>query len=202
LLYAYLDESGSTAPSRPHDRFLIVAVLIASDHAARRIRRHVRGLNRRAHVRGSGELEAADAAPRQRQWLYERLRRERFTIVAVVLDKGQVYRAPDDPEDWYRAAVAYAARCCWEYWPRFELVLDKRYGNPNLRRRLDQAIESRLAETGCTLHIEHRESAQDLMLQAVDYVAWAIHARYERGEIEGYALIGEKILREDLLGPT
>ena len=202
MLHAYLDESGSTTPFRPRDRFLVVAVLTVSDHAERRIRRHVRDLNTRARVRGSGELKAADATPQQRRWLYERLQRECFAVVMVVLDKIAASRTPDDPEDWYRTAVAQAARRCAERSPRLDLVLDKRYANPNLRERLNRAIEGATVGTGCTVRIEHRESGQDLMLQAADYVAWAIHARYERGESEGYALLRYKIIEEDLLGAT
>jgi hypothetical protein len=126
---------------------------------------------------------------------------EDIQIVAVVMDKRSLKKPPADPEDWYRDAAGLAVDRCFELWPELrQVTLDKRYTNPTLRKRLQAAIEARIARRiGRVVPVEQIDSTCDRCLQAVDYVAWAIRQKYQAGDCQYYDLIRGKVAAETVI---
>ena len=122
--------------------------------------------------------------------------REEILVVAVILDKRQVYRPPDDKERWYRDAVALALWHCVERWSQIDFTLDKRHTNKSLRDELEKAIRKKI---GAKHKIEQIDSTGSRPLQAADYVAWAIRRKYEMGEDRYYAVIRKRIVVEEVV---
>lgn len=200
--YAYLDESGTVTPFVAADRFLVVAVVAADGASARALALHVKRLKKKlgkkAMKASGGELKAHLAAPEQLEKLLRSIAAEEIAIVTVVVDKRLCYRAPEDPEDWYREAVSLVARHCAARWPRLKLILDKRYTKRELRARLDEAIIGGLiCLSDSDVAIEHADSKVTPCLQVADYVAWAIRRKYEDGETRYYDLVKDKIVTEE-----
>ncbi len=195
--YAYLDESGTVAPFQAKDCCLVIAVVAGNLETIQKITRLVRKLRRSIRRPPGAELKAADATPKQRNKLLTKLCQEDIAIIAVVLDKRTAYKAPADTEDWYREMVGRAAWHCATTWPELQLVLDKRYTKPALREKLETAIQAATQGTSCHLTIAQRESYSEPVLQAVDYIAWAIAGKYMADDPAYYELIREKIVIEE-----
>lgn len=199
LRIAYLDESGTVTPFRGTECFLVIAVVAGSERAMRACALHVNRLRRRARLSPGRELKATLATPEQVLRLLTAIAEEDIAIVAVVLDKRGVRRAPDDPEDWYREAVALACWHCANRWPSLSITLDKRYTKPALRQRLAASIRAELAPLGCQdIRLQQRDSQSSPGLQVADFCAWTIARKYELGDEEYYQRIRGRIVVEDM----
>ena len=79
---------------------------------------------------------------------------------------------PKDSEDLYRQAAGRTVRLCVERWQQLEIVLDKRYTQENLRRKLEWQIRQEMADIpGQTvLESSGRLIVAVKALQAVDFV--------------------------------
>jgi len=199
LQIAYLDESGTVTPFRPAERFLVIAVVAGNERVSRACALHVQRLRRKEHLPPGRELKASQASPAQVLTLLSAIAEEDMAIVAVVLDKRGVYRAPDDAEDWYRETAARACYHCASRWPDLTITLDKRYTKRALRQRLEEAIRAEMPEPeGRHVTILQRESHTLPGLQIADCCAWAIGRKYERGDEVYYQRIRERILVEEV----
>ena len=199
-MLAFLDESGNVTPFNRRECFLAVAFIAGSIFTCRSVRLHVKRLRTTVGLRRRQEIKAANSSPDQILRFLEAIAEEDIYIVATIVDKRYVYREPDDPEEWYREAVATAALYCVSQWPGIRLTLDKRYTNPGLRLRLEEAIRSNLGDLdNPKTTIAQRDSTSCLELQAVDFVAWAIRRKYEYGEDRYYSVISKKIVIEERL---
>jgi hypothetical protein len=199
--YAYIDESGNTAPFQPKERFLVVAVVAAGSRAERALALHIKHMRRRAKM-PLAELEAKEASPRLRAWFLRAIAQEDIAIIVVAVNKADVLRRPDDPEEWYRDAVARAAQQCAQRWAHWSLVIDRRYVKRALRDELEARIATALADLPAPWAIQHLDSAVTPGLQVADYVAWAVRMRYEANDLTYYALIGHKVVAELVVSPT
>jgi len=143
-------------------------------------------------------------ATHSREAIIERVLRaiaqEDVRIIAVIVDKQSIMKAPENPEAIYQAAVIRAVRHCVERWPRFDLYLDKRYTKKALRYRLEEVIREALVGVPQeVVLIRQEDSLTRKELQAVDFVAWALFQKYERGEGRFYRIIEDKVLVEELV---
>lgn len=201
IRYAYLDESGDVAPFSG-SRFLVVAVLVTESPRAIElyVKRARQSLGRKAK---SQELQATWSELRMIERFLNGINRDDVAVVAVVVDKQAIVRPPADPEDIYRTAVSHAVRLCLEQWPQLHLRLDKRYTNSKLRQALEQAVSQKLVpDVHQRLLIWHEDSQGQLCLQAVDFVAWAIARKYERGDESAYAQIAGRIIVEEVINES
>jgi hypothetical protein len=143
LHHAFADESGDTVPSSG-SHFLVVA--LSSTMNARPIELHVK----RAHKKygtslSSGEMKATASREVVVERLLRAIAQEPVAIVAVIVDKRDVVRPPEDAEDIYREAIARVVRHAVGKWPRVDLYLDKRYTTKSLRYRLERKIREGIA---------------------------------------------------------
>lgn len=198
MRYAYLDESGNTAPFQAQERILVLAVIAANPSVARKLALHVKRLKKKAGMGAGAELKANEATAKQRTKLLSDLAGEDVAIVAVVVDKRLVLKRPEDPEAWYREAAALVAWRCAQRWPDLRLILDRRYVKRALRERLEASIRAKLGILAEGVTMEHLDSKSTPGLQVADYVAWAIRRKYE-GDLSGYDLIRVKIVSEDVI---
>ena len=199
MRYAFLDESGNTAPFQPSECFLVVAVITATPSVARAIALHLKRLKKTIRSGPRDELKASEATPKQRIKLLKAVADEDIAIVAVVLNKEMARNIPEDQEDWYRQMVSMATGHCARHWTPLRLVLHKRYTNIRLRCRLEKEIRDRLGTRQGDVAIEQLGSRARPELQVVDYVAWAIRRKYAVGEWQYYDIIKSRIIVEDVI---
>ena len=198
MRYGFLDESGDVDPFSG-TRFLVVAAL--STAAPRPIELHIKRARKRLRERpASGEMKATHSREAIIERVLRAIAQEDVRIIAVIVDKQSIMKAPENPEAIYQAAVIRAVRHCVERWPRFDLYLDKRYTKKALRYRLEEVIREALVGVPQeVVLIRQEDSLTRKELQAVDFVAWSLFQKYERGEDRFYRIIEDKVLVEELV---
>jgi len=196
--YAFIDESGSTAPTET-SHILVVAVIGTKEPIA--IHRIIHRFQKRyISSLPSGELKARKLEPAQIKKVLGKLAQSPIQIVAVIVDPFILNHPPQDPEDIYRWAVSRAVHHLVELYPSIEIVLDRRYTKETLRFELEKAI--RQAIIGIPeqyVLIRHDDSSQRKELQAVDFLAWAFFQKCERNDYQYYELIAPLVIKEEWL---
>ena len=196
--YAFVDESGTADPFSG-SRYLVIA--LPATTAPRTVGRIVRrALKRYGASLASGEMKADASREIVVRRVLAALAKQDIAILAVALDKRQITRPPDDPEDIYRHAVSAVIGHAVSRWPRVDIYLDKRYTVKRLRYRLEREIREAIASLPQQVVIIRQEdSVASKELQAVDYVAWAFFQKYERGDSRFYDIIARRVLVEEVM---
>jgi hypothetical protein len=198
IYYAFVDESGSTAPTET-SHFLVIAVLGAEEPID--IRRIIHRFQKKnSSSLPSGELKARKLEPTNVKKVLVKLAQSPIQIVAVIVDSFILNHPPQDPEDIYRWAVSRAVYHMVERYPSVEIVLDRRYTTEPLRFELEKAIRQEI--TGIPdqyVLIRHDDSSRRKELQAVDFFAWAFFQKYEKNDCQYYDLIAPLVVKEEWL---
>ena len=130
-------------------------------------------------LRSIPEFKAARGNVRMVEKLLQQANRTSFDAIALIIDKRRFPR-PQNLEDLYRYACVHVVREALIRFGSLFLTLDKRYTNPELRRRLDFFLVHGVEDLGTTLAIEHEDSATEHALQVADAIAWSLLRKYER----------------------
>lgn len=198
MKYGVLDEAGDTGSgSASSDHILVAVVLVGRmEHLHRAVSRTRRRLRKKKQ--DLPEFKAFKTDSRIVRRLLEHVAATECEIVSIIADKRS--HAPgDDPEQLYRDLCARAAKRCLERHSQVSVVIDKRYTNPKLRARQNEAIlEATTTLPRAFLVVEHLDSQQESALQAADAVAWALFQEYERGDESFYRLVEAQIVVEEV----
>jgi len=176
--YGFLDEAGDVGYTRgASNHFLTVVVVVGQpDRLRKAVTRTRKSLGKQ--LRNIPELKAARGNMRIVEKLLLQADRTGFEAIAVIIDKRRFPR-PRELEDLYRYACSRVVREALVRFGALLLTLDKRYTNPELRRRLDFFLAHGIEDLGTTLAIEHEDSAAESALQVADAVAWSLLQKYE-----------------------
>ena len=198
IYYAFVDKSGSTAPTET-SHILVIAVLGTEEPID--IRRVIHRFQKKnSSSLPSGELKARKLEPAKVKKVLDKLAQSPIQIVAVIVDPIILNHPPQDPEDIYRWAVSRAVYFMVERYPNVEIVLDRRYTKEPLRFELEKAIRKEI--TGIPdqyVLIRQDNSSQRKELQAVDFLAWAFFQKYEKNDAQYYDLIAPLVVKEEWL---
>lgn len=198
MRYAFVDESGTETPFGG-GHFLVVA-LISVDRE-----QDLSAIVKRVHKKfgsgtKSGELKAAVSPVKARRYLLEALAATPIEIVTTIVDKRLILRPPSDPGILYRACVARVIRSAATIWPSIDVCLDRRYSTARLRNLLDETIRAALSDLPeVQVSIRQEDSISHKGLQAADFVAWALHRKYEQSETDYYEIVASRIVNEELI---
>ena len=178
MKHGFLDEAGDVGYARgASNHFLTVVVVVGQPDPLRRaVARTRKSLGKR--LRNIPELKAARGTVRIVEKLLQQANRTDFDAVAVIIDKRRFPR-PQVLEDLYRYACSRVVREALIQFGALSLTLDKRYTNPELRRRLDFFLAHGIEDLGTTLAINHEDSATEHALQVADAIAWSLLQKYE-----------------------
>lgn len=198
LYHAFVDESGNVTPFTSDETFLIIAVLVVTH--PRPLELIIKRAFRRFGPNLPGEMKATHSKDKTILWILEAIARQKVEIVAVVVDKRGIIKPLNDPEALYRQAMARAIRHCVARWPRLKITIDKRYTHRHLRQKLERAIREEITRvTEQMVLIEQIDSLGAKGLQVIDYVAWALRQKYQRGNTSYYQVIEDKIVIEKVV---
>lgn len=200
MKHGFVDEAGDVGRAKGSARHLVIAAVLTDDpQGLRRITVQVRkGLGKK--LKQIPELKAYHTPETVIERLLRKLVQQDVEIIAVVWRKDSSIH-PTDPEEGYRRACRLAIKRCMERHPQLSLTLDKRYTDPRLRDRLVEAITSSISPQ-TVLVLQQVESRQEKALQIADAVAWSIFQKYERGNETFRAILGERIIHEEIIQET
>jgi hypothetical protein len=197
--YAFLDEFGGVGKAIANEPYLILAAL-ATDTPRQLDLVVNRARKRLGQVGSTTEIKATHSSEQTIRWVLERIAALDIALIIVVRDKQTMASLPKDSEDLYRKAAGRTVRLCVERWQQLEIVLDRRYTQEHLRRKLEWQIRQEIADIpGQTVLIRQADSQTVKALQAVDFVAWAAGQKYVRGNESYFELIRDKVLVEEVL---
>jgi hypothetical protein len=198
LHFAYIDETGDVAPSR-HNHILVVAALGTEN--SRIIARIIRNTQKKyGSSLASGELKAKKERESLTENLLIALAKASIEVYSVIIDRQIIEKLPEDPEEIYRWAMARLVAKLVKRYPRIEVVLDRRYTKEHLRYQLEKSIREGISGLPQQyVMIRQEDSIAIKELQAVDFIAWAMYQKYERGESRFYERIAPVIIEEELI---
>lgn len=198
LHFAFIDEAGSTAPTR-HNHVMVVAAL--SMQKSSKIARIIRKAQKMVgSPLASGELKAKKERADRVENILAALAKEAIEIYSVIIDRQILLEPPQDPEDIYRWAAARLAAKIVKRYPSVEIVLDRRYTKERLRYLLEKSIRQEISNLPQRyVMIRQEDSVACKELQAVDFIAWAFFQKYERGDNRFYERIAPRIVEEELV---
>ena len=196
--YAFIDEFGGISIS-PDEPVLVIAAVITATP------RNLDLIIKRAYRtlgagRALGELKASSSDDKVIRRVLQAVVTQDVAIIVVLVDKRGMRKPPKEPEELYRQAVARTIRLCVARWPRLEVILDKRYTQEHLRRKLERSVRDEIAgvaEQAVTIRQEDSQAVKGL--QVADFVAWAMGQKYQRGDDRYCALIEERVLAEEII---
>jgi len=198
LHFAFIDETGNVALSR-QNHILVVAAL-GAEHS-RGVARLIRNTQKKyGSSLSSGELKAKKTQDTVTENLLTALALEPIEIFSVIVDRRIMRHPPKDTEDIYRWAVARLVKKLVTRYPRIEIVLDRRYTKEHLRYLLERTIREGISDLPQRyVMIRQEDSMLSKELQAVDFIAWALFQKYERGNNKFYERIAPRIVEEELV---
>ena len=213
MLYLYLDESGDLGfdfVNKKPSRFFTICILVVKGTESRKrivkmiertLRRKLNPKNKRK--RFVQELKATSTTLSIKEYFYRNIRDVDFSIYSITLNKKRVYlRLIEDKARVYN----WVARMLLDQIDfttadaQISLVIDKSKSKPEIAE-FDKYILSNLQgkiDPKIPLNISHRDSQEDLCLNAVDLFSWGVFRKYEKKDMVWYEAFKGKIRYEDL----
>ena len=209
----YLDESGDLGfdfvNKKPSKFFTVCILVVKSPEGRKRIAKMVeRTLRRKLNPKGKRkrliqELKATSTTLKIKEYFYRNIRKVDFAVYSLTLNKRRVYQnLVQDKARVYN----WVTRMLLDQIDfstadtHIHLVIDRSKSKPeisefdsyillNLRGKIDPKIP---------LTISHRDSQEDLCLNAVDLFSWGVYRKYEKADRVWYDVFKEKIRYDDL----
>jgi hypothetical protein len=205
-----MDESGDLGfdfSRRGTSRFFVITFLCCE--RKRPIEKCVKKVHGglRKKYRRIGTLHAYREEPATRRRLLSLLAQDCW-IMTILLNKRKVYTQLQDEK-----AVLYnyvtnilldrvSSKRLLPGSDRFEIVASQKETNRFLNQNFASYLTSQMAKNHrISVTIAIRTPAHERVLQAVDFVSWAVFRKYERGERTYYDIIRKRIVEENALFP-
>lgn len=213
MLYLYLDESGDMGfdfVNKKPSKFFTICILVVKGMESRKrivkmiertLRRKLNPKNKRK--RFVQELKASSTTLSIKEYFYRNIRDVDFSVYSITLNKKRVYpRLIEDKARVYNWVVRllldqidFATADT-----QISLVIDKSKSKPEIAE-FDRYVLSNLQgkiDPKIPLIISHRDSQEDLCLNAVDLFSWGVFRKYEKKDLDWYEVFKGKIRYEDL----
>jgi len=208
IVKIYIDESGDLGFSRQSSQYFVIAALIPHDELKiRRCFKKIRQSAMKKSVKEIPEFKFNNSLPEVKRRLFKCFAGADLDIAYLYLRKDQVpLHLQDEHQQVYNSmACSLVAGIVSHYHPTtpVEVVIDKSlYGiqrdlfDHDLRDGIQNGIKP------CTLSedqigIRHVDSAGDLCIQAVDFIAGAVHEHYRDGGGTYYPSIKNQVVFGD-----
>jgi hypothetical protein len=212
VAYIFLDESGDLGfdfRKKKTSKFFVVTCLFTGNkRPIEKIVKKTHSELKKKYKRRFGILHAVKEKPITRQRLLKRLNEKDCTIMTIYLNKKKVYtKLRDEKLVLYNYVTnilldrIYTKKII-PIKDRVELIASRRetnkFLNENFKNYLNRQVENRHKTE---IKISIRTPSDEKVLQAVDFVSWAIFRKYEYGDDSYYNIIKNKIVEENPLFP-
>ena len=207
MAYIFLDESGDLGfdfRKKKTSKFFVVTCLFTGNkRPIEKIVKKTHSELKKKYKRRFGVLHCVREKPITRQRLLRRLSGKDCVMMAIYLNKKKVYtRLRDEKPVLYNYVTNILLDRIYrkEIIPikdRVELIASRRetnkFLNENFKNYLNRQVENRHKTD---IKISIRTPSDEKVLQAVDFVSWAIFRKYEYGDDSYYNVIKNKIVEE------
>lgn len=193
--FLFMDESGDLG-KLGSSYFTVVVVLVHDANELARIIKRVRERKLKKKLRQLNEVKANNSNEMIRRYVLNEINKTGCSISALVVLKEKV---KDDlffhKDKLYNYLCGLLLEQITLNVDIVDITIDKRESNRLLRDDFNQYIERKIKSKGknITVRIKHLESHASNELQAVDFVAWAVHRKFSQEDDSYYNLIKSKI---------
>ena len=213
MAYIFLDESGDLGfnlkKKGTSKNFLISFLFVTG------MKRPLEKVIKKTHSELSksikkrvGVLHATNEKPITRQRLLKRISEKSCTIMTIYLNKEKVFtKLQDEKQVLYNYVTnilldrIYSKRVI-DSDGEIELIASRRETNKFLNENFKNYLKKKLGDKHKgTIKVSIKTPAEEKILQAVDFVSWAIFRKYEKGDDRYYNIIKDKIIEESPLFP-
>lgn len=218
MYFLYLDESGDLGfdfTKQKTSRFFIITVLLVagSDNheqlrrvVLRTLKNKLRSSKKLKEDKEGLELKGSSVGRGVKHYFFERVKNLDYALYSLILEKQKIGSYPDEAADALYTRIVknlFDRTTLLNMAGQWNLVIDKSKNTKGMTD-FDRCIrESVCTPGGETLHIaiNHHNSQENHMLQAVDLFSWGIFRKYERDDDEFYNEYKDKIRYEELFPP-
>jgi hypothetical protein len=216
-MYIYLDESGDLGfdfvNKKPSKFFTICVMVIYHYQEQRFISNQVKRvlikklkMTSKNKSRKIEELKATSTTIEIKKYFFDKIKNINFGVYSITLNKKRVYKELIDKK---HRIYNFITRILLEKIDfnnasqSIYLILDKSKNKKEIKE-FNQYLFNHL-QAGINpiipFYIHHKDSKEDLCLNAVDLFAWGIFRKHERKDIEWFDIFKEKIKFEDTYLP-
>jgi uncharacterized protein DUF3800 len=200
-LYLFFDEAGDLDFGAYGSRYFLCGVLVTYDPWP--LMQVLTDL--REEVFRGGFIPRAFHAAEDRQAVRDRVFEEivgvgGFEAHITVTEKGLVPPSHRDASTFYTFMADFTLRMALQRYPSDEpiLVITDELPLKSKRDAIVKGFQASLASilAGRVFRIEHHSSGSQQCLQVIDYIAWSVFRRWERGDSRSHSLVKDYIVRE------
>lgn len=195
LYYGFLDESGFLESGAGLGRFFIISVIVVAQP------QELKHIFSNARNKACGKFQTHKVFKANKEdkgfvrLVLQELAKKDVEIFISIRDK-KLAKKEIDKNIFYAHLVSQATNLVLSVHPRLELVLHKRYTLPRIRNQIDTIINQKVAK-GTFLSLSHQTEIERKELEIADAVAWAVFQKYNNKKEEFYAIIKNKIIKEN-----
>jgi hypothetical protein len=198
----WLDETGNLGfdlTKAGTSRYFITTMIVSAKRqpVVKAVKKVFKSLSKTDKKHTHGILHAVYEKHGTRIKLLKLLSQQDTKIVALVLDKSQVY-VTEDPHILYASMVNMMLNKLYidghlDTKSKIELIISQLETSRYLNDKLLSFVETK--NKGKNLEVSTATPSNDKGLQAVDFVAYAFSRKYEYGEDDYYDVIANNILK-------
>lgn len=213
MAYIFLDESGDLGfnfKKKGTSRFFVVTFLFISGQKGsfEKIVKKTHSELSTKYKRRIGVLHAVREKPITRQRLLRRLAEKDCFVMTIYLNKDKVFtKFHDEKQVLYNYVTnilldrIYTKKII-PVDKEIELIASRRDTNKFLNENFKDYLNRQIKNNHhARLKVLIRTPFEEKILQAVDFVSWAIYRKYEKGDDSYYNLIKSRIIEESPLFP-
>lgn len=213
MAYIFLDESGDLGfdfRKKGTSRFFAVTFLFVggSKTPIEKLVKRTHSELKKKLKRRVGILHAVNEKPITRQRLLKQLAKKDCTMMAIYLNKHKVFtKLQDEKQVLYNYVTnilldrVYTKRVI-DTSKGIELIASRRETNKFLNENFKDYLRQKVRDNHRgSIRVSIKTPAEEKILQAVDFVSWAIFRKYEKDDDSYYNLIRNKIIEESPLFP-
>lgn len=192
-IYIFIDESGDLG--KFGTRYFIIAALCTEEpKPIYNIIKHIRERKLKKKLREISELKANNSNDFIRKTVLQKIVSHSCEFHILTVDKKQVRDYLfDNKNKLYNYLVGLLFEHIQEPYDKLHLIIDKKDNKSIIQEDFNNYIKNSKLKSNVKIEIEHLESHQNRGLQAVDFVAWSAHRKFNTNDDTFYTIIEPKI---------
>lgn len=205
--YIFMDESGDLGfnPNKKNSRYFIVTIVFAKGKKPleRIVKKTHQSLRKNIKKMSGGVLHAVKEKPATRRKLLSQLPEHGCSIMAIYLNKANVYTHLQDEKHVLYNYVTnilldrIMKKNFIDSTEQIVLVAERRETNKFINLNFSNYLENQIKQKHkLDLSVSIKTPSEEKVLQLVDFISWSIFRKYERKDKSYYDIFKTKLVEE------
>ena len=195
----FIDESGDLGKFGSK-HFIIAALCTTNPKPIYNLVKKVRQRKLKKSVKALSEIKANSSDDDTRRYVLNKISQSICHVHIIVVDKSKVKEYLFSRKDkLYNYIAGILVTDAQSGYKRINIIIDKKDHSSLVREDFNKYIRTYKNRWNAEIKIQHLESAQNRGLQAVDFIAWAAHRKYNLDEDKFYKVIEKKVVKANQL---